>query len=224
MARIETYQRDNFISDSDIVIGSDGDNLNITKNYTIGQLKTYFTEGFVNIDGSGGSGVDTNFYLNGISTDENYLVTFSVVGATDQTLQLGSAAFSETTDFVSTSHTHVLADITDAGALAGLSLVNNNYIDKSNGGTSGQVLSLGEGAQFTWVDAVGSDTVGADELNIGGTPSDGDVITYNSGNLLWATRNFLALSDTPAAFGATGALLKVNATADGLEFFTPSFA
>lgn len=224
MARIETYQKDNFISDSDIVIGSDGDNLNITKNYTIGQLKTYFTEGFVNIGGSGGTGVDTNFYLNGISTDENYLVTFSVVGATDQTLQLGSAAFSETTDFVSTSHTHVLADITDAGALAGLNLIDNNYIDKSNAGTSGQVLSLGTGAQFTWVDAVGSDTVGADELNISGTPADGDVITYNSGNLLWATRNFLALSDTPAAFGATGALLKVNATADGLEFFTPSFA
>jgi hypothetical protein len=224
MARIETYQRDNFISDSDIVIGSDGDNLNITKNYTIGQLKTYFTEGFVNIGGSGGSGVDTNFYLNGISTDENYLVTFSVVGATDQTLQLGSAAFSETTDFVSTAHTHVVADITDAGALASVNIINNTYIDKSNAGTSGQVLSLGTGAQFTWVDAVGSDTVGADELNISGTPSDGDVITYNSGNLLWATRNFLALSDTPAAFGATGALLKVNATADGLEFFTPSFA
>lgn len=224
MARIETYQRDNFISDSDIVIGSDGDNLNITKNYTIGQLKTYFTEGFVNIGGSGGSGVDTNFYLNGISTDENYLVTFSVVGATDPTLQLGSAAFSETTDFVSTAHTHVLSDITDAGALASLNLIDNNYIDKSNAGTSGQVLSLGTGAQFTWVDAVGSDTVGADELNISGTPADGDIITYNSGNLLWATRNFLALSDTPAAFGATGALLKVNATADGLEFFTPSFA
>ena len=224
MARIETYQRDNFISDSDIVIGSDGDNLNITKNYTIGQLKTYFTEGFVNIGGSGGAGVDTNFYLNGISTDENYLVTFSVVGATDQTLQLGSAAFSETTDFVSTAHTHVVADITDAGALASVNIINNTYIDKSNAGTSGQVLSLGTGAQFTWVDAVGSDTVGADELNISGTPSDGDVITYNSGNLLWATRNFLALSDTPAAFGATGALLKVNATADGLEFFTPSFA
>lgn len=224
MARIETYQRDNFISDSDIVIGSDGDNLNITKNYTIGQLKTYFTEGFVNIGGSGGSGVDTNFYLNGISTDENYLVTFSVVGATDPTLQLGSAAFAETTDFVSTAHTHVLADITDAGALASVNIINNTYIDKSNAGTSGQVLSLGTGAQFTWVDAVGSDTIGADELNISGTPADGDIITYNSGNLLWATRNFLALSDTPAAFGATGALLKVNATADGLEFFTPSFA
>ena len=221
MARIETYQRDNLISDSDIVIGSDGDNLNITKNYTIGQLKTYFTEGLGGIEGGG---VDTNFYLNGISTDENYLVTFSIVGTTDQTLQLGSAAFAETTDFVSTSHTHVLADITDSGSLAALNLVNNNYIDKTNAGTVGQVLSLAANGQFTWINSTSADSIGADELNIGGTPSDGDVITYNSGNLLWATRNFLALSDTPAAFGATGALLKVNATADGLEFFTPNYA
>jgi hypothetical protein len=176
------------------------------------------------LGGIEGGGVDTNFYLNGISTDENYLVTFSIVGTTDQTLQLGSAAFAETTDFVATTHTHVLADITDAGALAGLSLVNNAYIDKTNAGTTGQVLSLAAGGQFTWVNSTSADSIGANELNISGTPSDGDVITYNSGNLLWATRNFLALSDTPAAFGATGALLKVNATADGLEFFTPNYA
>lgn len=41
MAKISTYPVDSTISDSDIVIGSDGDNAFATKNYTVGALSTY---------------------------------------------------------------------------------------------------------------------------------------------------------------------------------------
>lgn len=41
MPRIIKYEKDNQISDSDILLGSDGDNLNQTKNFTVGDLKAY---------------------------------------------------------------------------------------------------------------------------------------------------------------------------------------
>jgi hypothetical protein len=41
MPRILTYEKDQQISDTDILLGSDGDNNNITKNFTIGDLKAY---------------------------------------------------------------------------------------------------------------------------------------------------------------------------------------
>ena len=39
MAKIKTYGIDNIISDKDIVIGSDGDNLFQTKNYNVSDLR-----------------------------------------------------------------------------------------------------------------------------------------------------------------------------------------
>ena len=47
MARIETYIQDNNITDSDIVIGSDGDDINKTKNYTVGGLREYMQGDFM---------------------------------------------------------------------------------------------------------------------------------------------------------------------------------
>ena len=41
MPRIETYVKDQQISDTDILLGSDGDDSNVTKNYTVGDLKAY---------------------------------------------------------------------------------------------------------------------------------------------------------------------------------------
>lgn len=46
MARIEKYIQDNNITDKDIVLGSDGDNNNKTKNYTVDGLKKYITKDF----------------------------------------------------------------------------------------------------------------------------------------------------------------------------------
>jgi hypothetical protein len=41
MPRIETYVKDQQISDADVLLGSDGDNNNVTKKFTVGDLKTY---------------------------------------------------------------------------------------------------------------------------------------------------------------------------------------
>ena len=45
MARIKTYSVDNQISDNDIVIGSDADNLSQTKNYNVANLRQYVLSG-----------------------------------------------------------------------------------------------------------------------------------------------------------------------------------
>ena len=45
MAKINTYEIDNIISDKDIVIGSDGDNSSETKNFRVGDLRGYMLSG-----------------------------------------------------------------------------------------------------------------------------------------------------------------------------------
>lgn len=45
MARIKTYTVDTNITDNDIIIGSDADNSNETKNFNIGNLRTYMLSG-----------------------------------------------------------------------------------------------------------------------------------------------------------------------------------
>lgn len=50
MAKISTYPTDSTVNGLDILIGSDADNANITKNYSIDSLKAYTLSGFaVNI-------------------------------------------------------------------------------------------------------------------------------------------------------------------------------
>jgi hypothetical protein len=41
MPRIETYVKDQQISDADVLLGSDGDDNNVTKKFTVGDLKAY---------------------------------------------------------------------------------------------------------------------------------------------------------------------------------------
>jgi hypothetical protein len=45
MARIKTYAIDTLISDNDIVIGSDNDNFDQTKNYQVSALREYVLSG-----------------------------------------------------------------------------------------------------------------------------------------------------------------------------------
>lgn len=51
MARIKTYELDNVVSGNDIVIGSDFDNNDRTKNYTVDRLKEYINSGLTPIEG-----------------------------------------------------------------------------------------------------------------------------------------------------------------------------
>ena len=45
MAKISTYVVDNSISADDIVIGSDAEDTNITKNYRLGDIATFIEAG-----------------------------------------------------------------------------------------------------------------------------------------------------------------------------------
>jgi hypothetical protein len=45
MARIKTYPIDNVVTDNDIVIGSDFNDLEKTKNYSVGALREYINSG-----------------------------------------------------------------------------------------------------------------------------------------------------------------------------------
>ena len=97
MARISTYGRDLVISRDDILIGSDHQDSSITKNYSVGSLIDF-------ISLSSGGIVDTNYYLSSITADQTTgIVTFGVTGADDRTLDLGTAAFHDHTEYALSS-------------------------------------------------------------------------------------------------------------------------
>ena len=63
MARISTYDRDLVLSRDDILIGSDAENTNVTRNFSVGSLIDF-------ISLSSGGVVDTNFYLSAITANQ----------------------------------------------------------------------------------------------------------------------------------------------------------
>ena len=76
MSKIKDYVRDNNITNADIVIGSDGDQNNVTKNFTVGGLKGFMLEDF---QASNQDNLTKSFYfisdsLNNKASDE--LVSF----------------------------------------------------------------------------------------------------------------------------------------------------
>lgn len=102
-----------------------------------------------------------------------------------------------------------------------------NDVDTVAGRTGDVVITTADLADF----ATAADTrIGLADLedlaNVSGTPSNGQVLTYNNGTGQWEPQasgsgvtEFIALNDTPAAY--TGSALywvRVNAAADGLEF------
>lgn len=52
MAKISTYPTDSNITSSDMLIGTDADNSNATKNYTVGGLQSFFSQTFVPYTGA----------------------------------------------------------------------------------------------------------------------------------------------------------------------------
>lgn len=178
--------------------------LNVANNPTSGYVLTSDgADGF-----SWAANASSNYYLTSI-TQANETLTFNLGGGfagTDPTFTFGSAAFATvsttTTDRNAANvpradHTHEMAHITDAGALALVDTVGTSDID--NNAVTAAKLSP----------AVGT---------------DGQVLSLSGGNLTWVAgqsgaSNFLALSDTPSSYTANaGDILKVNSAIDGLEF------
>ena len=164
MAIIYTYQADSTISDDDLLLGTDASSgSNVTKTYSIGALADY-------IGSNGGAIVDTNYYLDGITSDSNTgVITFSINGATNQTLTLGTAAFSNASDFAEDGHTHTISDIISANAIT------TTYLDVSSTGNSGQILTSDGTGGFVWADAtVLSDT----NFYLNGITKSGNTLTF----------------------------------------------
>tara|TARA_B100001287_G_scaffold272931_1_gene275487 strand:+ start:2035 stop:4314 length:2280 start_codon:yes stop_codon:yes gene_type:complete len=161
MARISTYALDTVVSGSDILFGSDAQNSNETRNYTISAIASF-------IDQQAGGLTDTNFYLDGVTTNPSTgVVTFSVNGANNPTLTLGTAAFSATGDFAAASHVHPLDSIVADNAL------NEDKLLNLGTGSNGQILiSDGQGG-FAWSAAV------ADTNNyLSGITRSGNTLTF----------------------------------------------
>ena len=141
MARISTYDRDLVISRDDIIIGSDAQDSNITKNYSVGSLID-----FISLD-SGGI-VDTNYYLSGITADQaTGVVTFTVDGIDNQTLTLGTAAFHAHADYAPSNISFNTAQVISQNDIT------SYYLNVADNGISGQLLSSNGTGGFSWVNA-----------------------------------------------------------------------
>ena len=164
MAIIYTYQADSTISDDDLLLGTDASSgSNVTRTYSIGALADY-------IGSNSGVIVDTNYYLDGITPDSNTgIITFSINGATNQTLTLGTAAFSNASDFAEDGHTHTISDIISANAIT------TTYLDVSGTGNSGQILTSDGTGGFVWANASAlSDT----NFYLNGITQSGNTLTF----------------------------------------------
>lgn len=82
MARIKTYSIDTLITDEDIVIGSDADNLNQTKNYRASDLRNYMLSGLDPVTGG-------NLKITTITaTDELNLTPEDYINSQDPALEV----------------------------------------------------------------------------------------------------------------------------------------
>lgn len=139
MARISTYGRDLVISRDDILIGSDHQDSSITKNYSVGSLIDF-------ISLSSGGIVDTNYYLSSITADQTTgIVTFGVTGANNRTLDLGTAAFHDHTEYALSSVSFNTAQVVSQNDITAY------YLNVSGNGSQGQLLQSDGDGSFSWV-------------------------------------------------------------------------
>ncbi len=164
MARISTYDRDLVLSRDDILIGSDAENSSITKNYSVGSLIDF-------ISLSSGGVVDTNYYLSAITANQTTgVVTFTVNGIQNQTLTLGTAAFSASTDFAPSNISFNTSQVISENDITAY------YLNVSGNGTSGQLLASDGDGSFSWVNAANiSDT----NYFLDSVTRNGNVVTFS---------------------------------------------
>jgi hypothetical protein len=163
MARISTYDRDLVLSRDDILIGSDAENTSVTRNYSVGSLIDF-------ISLSSGGVVDTNYYLSAITANQTTgVVTFTVNGIQDQTLTLGTAAFSASTDFAPSNVSFNTSQVISENDITAY------YLNVSGNGTAGQLLASDGDGSFSWVSSASiSDT----NFYLNGITKNGNVLTF----------------------------------------------
>jgi hypothetical protein len=181
MAKIRNYVTDNNITDQDIVVGSDGDNSGVTKNFNVSALKTYIKNGLVEeapINGNTYSRKDGGWVVSSLSADEIIEVeTYgdlpnpgspSVLYITLNTGQLWiwNGAYSE----VNQSDISPLSTITE-GTNTGIARTNRNPLNYGNIGANAIDLSVSD---------VASSTLGATGKNSFATGRNNEALGFYS--------------------------------------------
>lgn len=153
--------------------------------------------------------------------------------ATPSSLSAGELAYSEQSgNFfygrISDGTPIVIGGKTDHDKLAGIEAgAQVNTVSSVAGRTGAVVITSSDLADFnTAADARIGAAVINDLSNVQGTPSNGQVLTWNSTGSYWEPQaagsgvtTFVALNDTPTAYtGSGGYFVKVNAGANALEF------
>ena len=146
----------------------------------------------------------SNYFLDGISKS-NETLTFSINGGTNVTYTFGKGAFADfgstANDVAAGNHTHVLADITDSGALAGKDTAStgdiaNNAVTlaklSDSSATNGQILSVNSSGNLEFINA--------------------SAVAVPAARLL------------PSSVGTASQILRVNSGASAVEYVTLAVA
>ena len=144
MPIINNYEIDTNIDATDFFIGISGEDGRTRK------FSATTVSNFVQLQAN--SVTDTNFYLENVSSDPTTGdVTFTINGAPNLTLALGTASLSNADDFATANHTHVFSDIATSN------VITSEYLNVNGNGTLGQVLTSDGTGGFTWenISAVG---------------------------------------------------------------------
>jgi len=144
MPIINNYDIDANIDATDFFIGISGED-GRTRRFSATTVSD-----FVQLQAN--SVTDTNFYLENVSIDSlTGDITFTVNGAPDLTLALGTASLSNEDDFATANHTHMFSDIATSN------VITSDYLNVNGIGTLGQVLTSDGTGGFVWenISAVG---------------------------------------------------------------------
>ena len=144
MAQIQDYTLDTTLENSDFVLGGGDDN--ITKRFTLSDLKTFFQSGL-------SDGASVNNYPETLTLDASTAVlTIERNGLSDLTASFGTAALKAESFFAAASHSHTASDILSSNDITA------DYLNVADNGQSGQYLASDGDGSFSWVDAPAANT------------------------------------------------------------------
>lgn len=188
MAQIQDYTLDTTPENSDFVLGGGDDN--ITKRFTLSDLKTFFQSGLPD--------EAANNYPETLTLDNSTAVlTIERNGLSDLTASFGTAALKPESFFATASHSHTISDILSSNDITA------DYLNVADNGESGQYLASDGDGSFSWVDAPAANTnfyltgiaKNGNNLNftVSGAPTE--TISVTLGSAAYAASSSFAASD-----------------------------